>query len=138
MSQAIQLNWNIECCFLAGQNFWKKMRRQSYSASPSMPGGVSEPQIIVEESTLGEEEEEERRNLSPPRCMDPDSPSLDPYLLYPWRETRKHSLPTPQCTSGITASQVPYDLSVMKNKLLNHILVSDSLLITLRLSHKFS
>lgn len=71
-----------------------------------MPGGVSEPQIIVEESTLGEEEEEERRNLSPPRCMDPDSPSLDPYLLYPWRETRKHSLPTPQCTSGITASQV--------------------------------
>ena len=66
----------------------------------------NEPQIIVEESTLGEEEEEERRNESPPRCLDPDSPSLNPYLLSPWRETRKHSLPTPQCTSGITASQV--------------------------------
>ncbi|XP_026673515.1 uncharacterized protein LOC108629964 isoform X2 [Ceratina calcarata] len=80
------------------------MRRQSYSSSLS---GISgEPQIIVEESTLGEEEAERRRNESPPRCLDPDSPSLDPYLLSPWRDARKHSLPTPQCTSGITASQV--------------------------------
>ncbi|XP_017762510.1 PREDICTED: uncharacterized protein LOC108552459 isoform X2 [Eufriesea mexicana] len=80
------------------------MRRQSYSSNLN-PGSGGEPQIIVEESTLGEEAEW-RRNESPPRCLDPDSPSLNPYLLSPWRETRKHSLPTPQCTSGITASQV--------------------------------
>ncbi|XP_008558259.1 uncharacterized protein LOC103578834 isoform X1 [Microplitis demolitor] len=77
------------------------MRKQLYSQSSG-----AEPQIIVEESTLGEEEAERRRNESPPRCLDPDSPSLNPYLLSPWRETRKHSLPTPQCTTGITASQV--------------------------------
>ncbi|XP_034944288.1 uncharacterized protein kairos [Chelonus insularis] len=77
------------------------MRKQLYSQSS---GG--EPQIIVEESTIGEEEAERKRDESPPRCLDPDSPSLNPYLLSPWRETRKHSLPTPQCTSGITASQV--------------------------------
>ncbi|CAL7935020.1 unnamed protein product [Xylocopa violacea] len=81
------------------------MRRQSYSSNLSA-GSSGEPQIIVEESTLGEEEAELRRNESPPRCLDPDSPSLNPYLLSPWREARKHSLPTPQCTSGITASQV--------------------------------
>ncbi|CAD6229940.1 GSCOCG00006652001-RA-CDS [Cotesia congregata] len=81
------------------------MRKQLYS---QCSGG--EPQIIVEESTLGEEEAERRRNESPPRCLDPDSPSLNPYLLSPWRETRKHSLPTPQCTTGITASQVTLKL----------------------------
>lgn len=82
-----------------------RMRKQSYGSNLST-GSCGEPQIIVEESTLGEEEAEWRRNESPPRCMDPDSPSLNPYLLSPWREARKHSLPTPQCTSGITASQV--------------------------------
>ncbi|CAK9821566.1 hypothetical protein ANTRET_LOCUS274 [Anthophora retusa] len=81
------------------------MRRQSYSTNLNTGSG-GEPQIIVDESTLGEEEAEQRRNESPPRCLDPDSPSLNPYLLSPWRETRKHSLPTPQCTSGIIASQV--------------------------------
>ena len=80
----------------------RMIRRQSYSSILSS----GEPQIIVEESTLGEEEAERRRNESPPRCLDPDSPSLNPFLLSPWRETRKHSLPTPSCTSGITASQV--------------------------------
>lgn len=80
------------------------MRRQSYGSNL---GGISfEPQIIIEESTPGGEEAERRRNESPPRCLDPDSPSLDPCLLSPWRDARKHSLPTPQCTSGITASQV--------------------------------
>lgn len=83
-----------------------KMRKQSYGSNLNTVGSCGEPQIIVEESTLGEEEAEWRRNESPPRCMDPDSPSLNPYLLSPWREARKHSLPTPQCTSGITASQV--------------------------------
>ncbi|XP_076636476.1 uncharacterized protein LOC143349259 [Colletes latitarsis] len=82
------------------------MRRQSNSLNLNAGSGGGEPQIIVEESTLGEEEAERRRNESPPRSRDPDSPSLNPYLLSPWRETRKHSLPTPQCTSGITASQV--------------------------------
>ncbi|XP_011504661.1 PREDICTED: uncharacterized protein LOC105367591 [Ceratosolen solmsi marchali] len=83
------------------------MRRQSFSSSLSSgSGGAGEPLIVVEESTLGEEEAERRRNESPPRCLDPDSPSLNPYLLSPWREARKHSLPTPQCTTGITASQV--------------------------------
>ncbi|XP_031849958.1 uncharacterized protein LOC116435020 [Nomia melanderi] len=82
------------------------MRRQSNSPSLNAGSSIGEPQIIVEESTLGEEEAEGRRNESPPRSLDPDLPSLNPDLLYPWRETRKHSLPTPQCTSGITASQV--------------------------------
>ncbi|XP_039313904.1 uncharacterized protein LOC105198933 isoform X2 [Solenopsis invicta] len=81
------------------------MRRQSYCPSSS-GNGVGEPLIVVEESTLGEEEADRCRAESPPRCVDPDSPSLNPYLLSPWRDARKHSLPTPQCTSGITASQV--------------------------------
>lgn len=83
-----------------------EMRRQSYCPSSSSGNGAGEPLIVVEESTLGEEEAERCRAESPPRCVDPDSPSLNPYLLSPWRDARKHSLPTPQCTSGITASQV--------------------------------
>ncbi|XP_018394892.1 PREDICTED: uncharacterized protein LOC108773551 [Cyphomyrmex costatus] len=75
------------------------MRRQSYCPSSSS-GSTGEPLIVVEE------EAERCRAESPPRCVDPDSPSLNPYLLSPWRDARKHSLPTPQCTSGITASQV--------------------------------
>lgn len=82
------------------------MRRQSFCSNLSSGSGVGEPLIVVEESTLGEEEADRRRTESPPRCVDPDSPSLNPYLLSPWRDARKHSLPTPQCTSGITASQV--------------------------------
>ncbi|XP_012269128.2 uncharacterized protein LOC105693649 [Athalia rosae] len=82
------------------------MRRQSFASGMGSGSGPGEPLIVVEESLLGEEEAERRRNESPPRCVDPDSPSVNPYLLSPWRETRKHSLPTPQCTSGITASQV--------------------------------
>lgn len=82
------------------------MRRQSYCPSSSSGNGAGEPLIVVEESAQGEEEAERCRAESPPRCVDPDSPSLNPYLLSPWRDARKHSLPTPQCTSGITASQV--------------------------------
>ncbi|XP_050575162.1 uncharacterized protein LOC126914792 [Bombus affinis] len=81
------------------------MRRQWYSPNVNV-ANYGEPQIVIEESTSGEEEEEGRRNESPPRCMDPDSTPLNPHLLSPWREVRKRSLPTPQCTSGITASQV--------------------------------
>ncbi|GAB1862118.1 hypothetical protein CAJAP_03197 [Camponotus japonicus] len=82
------------------------MRRQSFCPSTSSGSGGAEPLIVVEESTVGEEEMDHCRVESPPRCVDPDSPSLNPYLLSPWRDARKHSLPTPQCTSGITASQV--------------------------------
>ncbi|CAL1682340.1 unnamed protein product [Lasius platythorax] len=76
------------------------MRRQSFCPSTSGGSVGAEPLIVVEE------EAERCRAESPPRCVDPDSPSLNPYLLSPWRDARKHSLPTPQCTSGITASQV--------------------------------
>ncbi|XP_071581645.1 uncharacterized protein [Temnothorax nylanderi] len=89
-----------------GQGRGKEMRRQSYCPSLTGGNGAGEPLIVVEESTLGEEEAACCRAESPPRCVDPDSPSLNPYLLSPWRDARKHSLPTPQCTSGITASQV--------------------------------
>lgn len=85
---------------------WLKMRRQPYgSLGLSSSSGNGEPLIVVEETTIAEEEAEKRTD-SPLRSLDPDSPSLNPYLLSPWRDTRKHSLPTPQCTSGITASQV--------------------------------
>ncbi|XP_041970974.1 uncharacterized protein LOC121727303 isoform X2 [Aricia agestis] len=71
--------------------------------SMAMAGG-GEPLIVVEES--GAEEAEAR---PPVTCRgyseDTESPP-DPYHLSPWRETRKHSLPTPSCTSGPTASQV--------------------------------
>ncbi|XP_076296403.1 uncharacterized protein LOC143216820 isoform X2 [Lasioglossum baleicum] len=87
-------------------NFSRTMRKQSNSSCLSAGSSIGEPQIIVEESAQGEEEADHCRDESPPRSLDPDLPSLNPDLLYPWRETRKHSLPTPQCTSGITASQV--------------------------------
>ncbi|XP_051174818.1 uncharacterized protein LOC127290356 [Leptopilina boulardi] len=82
------------------------MRRQSYCSSFNSSNVGGEPLIVVEESLLGEEESELQRNDVTSGCLDPDSPSLNPYLLSPWRDSRKHSLPTPQCTSGITASQV--------------------------------
>lgn len=81
------------------------MRRSSFTATVNN----KEPLIVVEESGNGEEEDEAPSSGSTPRqSLDIDSP-VNPYLLSPWRdprETRKHSLPTPQCTSGITASQV--------------------------------
>ena len=81
----------------------------------NVKANYGELQTVIEESTSGEEEEEGRRNESPPRCMDPDSTPLNPHLLSPWREVRKRSLPTPQCTSGITASQVLSDGHIEKN-----------------------
>lgn len=83
------------------------MRRSSYT--PPFSQTTQEPLIVVEESGNGEEEEQHSSKKSTPRhSLDIDSPN-NPYLLSPWRdprETRKHSLPTPACTSGITASQV--------------------------------
>ena len=89
------------------------MRRQWYRPNVNV-ANYGEPQIVIEESTSGEEEEEGRRNESPSRCMDPDSTPLNPHLLSPWREVRKRSLPTPQYTSEITASQVLSDWSYLE------------------------
>lgn len=83
------------------------MRRSSYNNSYNPSN--QEPLIVVEESGNGEEEEcISQKSFSPKQSLDMDSP-VNPYLLSPWRDprdTRKHSLPTPQCTTGITASQV--------------------------------
>ncbi|CAH2105395.1 unnamed protein product [Euphydryas editha] len=76
------------------------MRRGSMAIA-----GGGEPLIVVEES--GVEESEPYREPMPIRGFSEDQESPpDPYHLSPWRETRKHSLPTPSCTSGPTASQV--------------------------------
>lgn len=80
------------------------MRRSSHTPNQSN----QEPLIVVEESENCEKEEEISNQSSPRQSIDIESPE-NPYLLSPWRdlrETRKHSLPTPPCTSGITASQV--------------------------------
>lgn len=82
------------------------MRRASLT--PMMSQSGQEPLIVVEESGCLEEEEIRTDSFSPRCSLDIESPQ-NPYLLSPWRdprETRKHSLPTPACTSGITASQV--------------------------------
>ncbi|CAK1545885.1 unnamed protein product [Leptosia nina] len=73
--------------------------------SMAMAGG-GEPLIVVEESGV-EESESPQRYAAPLRGLSEDQESPpDPYHLSPWRDTRKHSLPTPACTSGPTASQV--------------------------------
>ncbi|GLG95050.1 Uncharacterized protein GBIM_02101, partial [Gryllus bimaculatus] len=87
------------------------MRRASYTPLPTQ--APSEPLIVVEESGNTDDEsgggggdgggDEDSRPASPPGC---DSPLLNPCLLSPYRDMRKRSLPTPACTSGITASQV--------------------------------
>ena len=82
------------------------MRRSSFT--PTFGQSNQEPLIVVEESEYDEKEEVESKKSSPRYSLDVESP-VNPYLLSPWRdarETRKHSLPTPPCTSGITASQV--------------------------------
>lgn len=81
------------------------MRRSSHT---SAFGANQEPLIVVEESENCEKAEEASQASSQRQSLDIESPE-NPYLLSPWRdarETRKHSLPTPPCTSGITASQV--------------------------------
>ncbi|XP_052859624.1 uncharacterized protein LOC128266871 [Anopheles cruzii] len=88
-----------------------RMRRASHSGAghpPAAPGTTQEPLIVVEESETCEKADETSAQSSQRQSLDIDSPE-NPYLLSPWREareTRKHSLPTPPCTSGITASQV--------------------------------
>ncbi|XP_026755622.1 uncharacterized protein LOC113515564 [Galleria mellonella] len=77
------------------------MRRGSMAIA-----GGGEPLIVVEESG-SEDAESSPRSYAPTRglSVDQESPP-DPYHLSPWRDTRKHSLPTPSCTTGPTASQV--------------------------------
>lgn len=63
--------------------------------------------IVVEESGNYEDDGDSSvsRKTTPRESVDNDSP-VNPYLLTPWRDTRKHSLPSQQVTDGITASQV--------------------------------
>lgn len=90
--------------------------------SVAMLGG-GEPLIVVEESGIEDADgSSSSTRASPSRgySMDQESPP-DPYHLSPWRETRKHSLPTPSCTSGPTASQVINCVFRLKTlKLFNH------------------
>lgn len=72
------------------------MRRASYTPLPTQ--APAEPLIVVEESGGTDDEETPSRASSPQLAH--------PGLLSPYRDMRKHSLPTPSCTSGITASQV--------------------------------
>lgn len=83
------------------------MRRASYSPLMTLTSQQSlEPMIVVQESTCIDEEDETEEAASP-TGTNPDADSLlNPGLLYPYRDIRKRSLPTPQCTTGITASQV--------------------------------
>ncbi|KAI5703601.1 hypothetical protein M8J75_013802 [Diaphorina citri] len=82
------------------------LRRASYSPLMSLTSQQSlEPMIVVQESTCIDEEDETEEAQSPTVNKDSDA-LLNPGLLYPYRDIRKRSLPTPQCTSGITASQV--------------------------------
>ncbi|XP_063237890.1 zinc finger protein ZIC 5-like [Bacillus rossius redtenbacheri] len=81
------------------------MRRASYTPLPQQ----SEPLIVVEESGATDDEDSGSGPSpgNPPSGLEVEgSPLLNPELLSPYRDMRKRSLPTPQCTSGITASQV--------------------------------
>lgn len=86
-------------CFFVAE-YYNMIRRGSYMAG--------EPLIVVEESggIIEEEEEEQPSEGNNDSPSAPDSPSLNPYLLSPYRDLRKRSLPTPHCTTGIMASQV--------------------------------
>lgn len=88
------------------------MRRPSF-----VPPNALEPLIVVEESFDGDEDDElaaaaagppggEQRDRDRDESPSPPADDVNPYLLSPWRDTRKSSLPTPACASGITASQV--------------------------------
>lgn len=69
---------------------------------------VDEPLIVVDESEELDNVPTSPKSIEEEFDEDKDSPD-NPYLLSPFRdprETRKHSLPNIQCTSGIMASQV--------------------------------
>lgn len=82
------------------------MRRASFT--PAFKVSVDEPLIVVDESEELENEPTSPKSIEEEVDDDKESPD-NPYLLSPFRdprETRKHSLPNIQCTSGIMASQV--------------------------------
>lgn len=66
----------------------------------------SEPVIVVDQENCFYEEDEDTDDVAGNGQGCPDTPPQDPFFLSPFRDMRKRSLPTPQCTSGITASQV--------------------------------
>lgn len=66
----------------------------------------SEPVIVVDQENCFYEEDEDIDDVAGNGQGCPDTPPQDPFFLSPFRDMRKRSLPTPQCTSGITASQV--------------------------------
>lgn len=66
----------------------------------------SEPVIVVDQENCFYEEDEDTEDVAGNGQGCPDTPPQDPFFLSPFRDMRKRSLPTPQCTSGITASQV--------------------------------
>jgi len=80
------------------------MRRSSYTPEP----------LIVVEEAIKEDDEKELEGAvggvdNPPSDEEYEDDGTDPAYLCPWRDPRdlrKRSLPTPSCTSGITASQV--------------------------------
>lgn len=82
------------------------MRRSSFTPEP----------LIVVEEAIKEDDEKDMEGAvggadNPPSDEEYDDGAEygDPALLCPWRDPRdlrKRSLPTPSCTSGITASQV--------------------------------
>jgi len=79
----------------------------------------SEPVIVVDQENCFNEEDEDIDDVAGNGQGCPDTPQQDPFFLSPFRDMRKRSLPTPQCTSGITASQV-----IFKNvKIIQSILV---------------
>lgn len=83
-----------------------KMRRASFT--PAFKVSVDEPLIVVDESEELDNVPTSPKSIEEELDEDKDSPD-NPYLLSPFRdprETRKHSLPNIQCTSGIMASQV--------------------------------
>ncbi|XP_075215098.1 uncharacterized protein LOC142320984 [Lycorma delicatula] len=83
------------------------LRRASFTGGPGLTGPSNEPLIVVEESGAELEEEGAAAFIAPPTPpLDSPGALQNPYLLSPYRDLRKRSLPTPQCTSGITASQV--------------------------------
>lgn len=98
------------CCFYFHPFFpeHSKNRLRNPLFGSSFNGGQDGFKIVVEESNNGDENDiaTSSTNQSTPRdSLDIGSP-CNPYLLSPWRETRKHSLPSQQVTEGITASQV--------------------------------
>lgn len=98
------------CCFYFRSIFpeHSKNRLRNPLFGSSFNAGQDGFKIVVEESNNCDENDiaTSSTNQSTPRdSLDIGSP-CNPYLLSPWRETRKHSLPSQQVTEGITASQV--------------------------------